>query len=445
MALCTNLLLACRGREATPRLEATRQLATNPSRMVAYHVGVSVHFSRRQGSVDAEVLGLKSLGATSLRDDVTWARVESTPGAFSIPADWDDYIQRARDEGTEPLLILGYGNALYDGGDKPTSDEAIDAFARYAAFVVEHFRGRVRMYEIWNEWQLGIGHTTPGTPEGYARLLRRTVAAVRRVDPDAILIAGSVPSQGLPPSGIPKFLRSAIPSWLERMVQAGGLKGIDGVSIHPYVFSERDKSPEKVLHWVTQIEEELREANDGSPVDIYLTEIGWPTHTGKTGTPPEVAAAYAARLLFGARTLPYVRGVWWYDYSDDGTDPHEREHHFGLLTYDGREKPAAAAFSTSAALTTQATNTRRIDVGDPACWVAQFQLGARSVTAVWSSDGAPKRLRFKAAVIPVVRRYDRVLGSACVSASSGGFSCELDVLDVPLTIEGPLDGLVVES
>src|SRR5690606_13281698 len=38
--------------------------------------------------------------------------------------------------------------------------------------------------------------------------------------------------------------------------------------------------------------------------------------------------------------LPNVRGYWWYDFRNDGTDKREREHNFGLLRQDYSLKPA---------------------------------------------------------------------------------------------------------
>jgi hypothetical protein len=49
-------------------------------------------------------------------------------------------------------------------------------------------------------------------------------------------------------------------------------------------------------------------------------------------------------LLAAAR--PWIDGVWWYDLFDDGDDPGNREHRFGLIAKDRSPKPAYTALST---------------------------------------------------------------------------------------------------
>jgi hypothetical protein len=69
-----------------------------------------------------------------------WRRARA---ALRILKDWDNYVRRAASTGIEPLLILDYGNKFYDDGDKPRTEEGLEAFARYAEFVVRNFKGVV--------------------------------------------------------------------------------------------------------------------------------------------------------------------------------------------------------------------------------------------------------------------------------------------------------------
>jgi hypothetical protein len=38
-----------------------------------------------------------------------------------------------------------------------------------------------------------------------------------------------------------------------------------------------------------------------------------------------------------------VKGIWWYDFMNDGLDPREYEHHFGLVDEQGQPLPAYQA------------------------------------------------------------------------------------------------------
>ena len=93
--------------------------------------------------------------------------VEREKGKLAMPEQFDTYVRKAAAEGLNVLLILDYANRFYDDGDRPRSPEAIEGFCRYAEFVVRHFGKDVRMYEIWNEWDIGIG-----LPEQHRRAAR---------------------------------------------------------------------------------------------------------------------------------------------------------------------------------------------------------------------------------------------------------------------------------
>ncbi len=196
----------------------------------------------------------------------------------------------------EPLLILAYGHPRY-GRDKPRTREAIDAFSRYAAFVVAHFRGRVRLFDLWNEWDAHTGGTTEGSAEDYVALARVAYPAIKAANRDAIVLSGGISSLGLGQG------------WVERFVALGGLSYVDGVSVHPYNFDRAGAStPEAAIATL----ERVHAALGAAPKPIYVTEMGYPAHTGKGGVSPEVAALDLTRFVLLASTRPYVAGVWWY-------------------------------------------------------------------------------------------------------------------------------------
>ena len=55
--------------------------------------------------------------------------------------------------------------------------------------MVNHFRGRIHYYALWNEQD--IGYWNPwGNPEEYGRLLKAFIPAVQQADPEAKVIYG---------------------------------------------------------------------------------------------------------------------------------------------------------------------------------------------------------------------------------------------------------------
>jgi hypothetical protein len=71
----------------------------------------------------------------------------------------------------------------------PKTPEQIAAFLRYTTWMVNHFRGRVRYYSLWNE-EDGSYWNLNANPEEYGRLLGEFVKAVRQTDPEAKIVYG---------------------------------------------------------------------------------------------------------------------------------------------------------------------------------------------------------------------------------------------------------------
>jgi hypothetical protein len=85
----------------------------------------------------------------------------------------------------------------------------------------------------------------------------------------------------------------------------------------------------------------------------------------------------------------------WYDLRDDGPNPFDREHNFGILDQDGSEKPAMRALrvlTNSARSHTYAGLVRDVPKGLHAM---RLDGADDTVFIVWNDDVAiPARLRF---------------------------------------------------
>jgi hypothetical protein len=148
-------------------------------------------------------------------DPTSWDWVERKRGVFEIAPEVDDYVDSLIENGVKVQVQLMYGNPMYTGpnGKKPDeiapepgtfhnddrsfnsvfwppkSPEEIAAFIRYVKWTVNHFKGRIHYYALWNEQD--IGYWNPwGNPEEYGRLLAAFAPAVHEVDPTAKVIYG---------------------------------------------------------------------------------------------------------------------------------------------------------------------------------------------------------------------------------------------------------------
>jgi polysaccharide biosynthesis protein PslG len=287
-------------------------------------IGTSMNDSTGVGTA------LSWLGVKSVRMDVPWKLVEVSRGQYTMPAAIESRVNDATSRGIEPLLILAYGNPLY-GNDKPTTPAAIAAYSRYAAFVVTHFRGRVRLFDLWNEWDAQTGRTKAGTPDTYVSMAKEAYAAIKAANPEAVVLSGGISGSGL------------AAGWLERFLQLGGLQYVDALSVHPYNFFSKVNTPEGAIAQLDRINELTRSVARDRQVRLYVTEMGYPTFAGKGGVADSAAAHDLTRFLELASMRDYIAGVWWYCLRDQGTDRANKEHHFGVMDAAMKPKPAAYA------------------------------------------------------------------------------------------------------
>lgn len=159
-----------------------------------FYVGACTHFAQNKGTPSQNLEMAAHAGIVSIRDEVSWQRVERQKGKLVIPDYFGKYLDEAVKRGIRPLIIFDYGNRFYDGGNYPASDEALEGFARYCEAIVRYAGDRVKLYQVWNEWDGGCGMRGygRGTPEGYVKLLKTVYPRLKKIAPDAIIISNSV-------------------------------------------------------------------------------------------------------------------------------------------------------------------------------------------------------------------------------------------------------------
>lgn len=346
--------------------------------------GVCTHFVQRKGILDETIELIRATGVQSIRDEVPWAAVEKTRGVYEFPQRVDDYITAANKAGLQVLIPLGYANPLYEDGKKPTTPAGIKAYADYCRFIVTHLRGRVKWYEVWNEYNIGIGvkGNEPGTPENYMAMIEVASKAIREADPDAIIIGGVVAPQALKPGG-----------YFEKICALGLMKNCDVVSVHTYNYAQpkSTRTPEAWLEAMKRIEQTVRQSPGGEKTPIWVTEHGWPTHVGTGGSALQLSADYLARAFLLARTLPSIQGLWWYDFQDDGWNLNYNEDCFGLVRADLTPKPAYAALQQIAPLVSTARFEGEVKTDDDAVRMLRFVApDGKQIIAAWSTLDQPQ-------------------------------------------------------
>ncbi|MDB5104479.1 MAG: hypothetical protein JWP91_2168 [Fibrobacteres bacterium] len=292
------------------------------------NLGVNIHFTRNDKALDA----LEGAGMAFLRMDLGWAGIEKAKGIYDFSA-FDGLVASASARGLQVHFILDYSNPLYAPGP-PLEAAAVAGFKAFASAAAAHFKGKVPSYEVWNEPNISV-FWNPPDPAAYAALCKEAIAAVHAADPGAKVSTGGVSEVDWP------FVRKAM--------GAGGAAGADAIGVHPY----RGSHPETLIDQVVLLRESVRQAFPAGSPPLWDTEWGYTSSDFGPGTSVPARALHARytvrRILTSwAAGFPFIVN---YDLLDDGPDPLEREHNFGLLTTALEDKPAMTAVRVLAART----------------------------------------------------------------------------------------------
>ncbi|MDI6973054.1 cellulase family glycosylhydrolase [Serratia sp. PF2-63] len=305
----------------------------------AFEVGINMHVRHYPNTGDYYLNLAKEYGFTSIREDYPWAQVEGPQGKYSLIGNLGKvdavFAQSEKNFGLSSMLVLAYTNPLYDKGGYPQSEAAIDAFANYAYWTAKRFKGKVKYYEIWNEWLVGTGvrgAKNPPSETVFFELVKKTALAIKKADPDAIVMTGSL-----------NPLKEKDNAWLDKLLDMDLMHYVDAISVHPYSYRNPDnemRKPEGNLAGIDIFEDKLRKKT-GRTIPIYITEMGFPTHIGDGGISGNLAAQNVIKYTLLAKSRDYIKGIWWYDLIDDGANDRNREHRFGFISQNLSPKPAA--------------------------------------------------------------------------------------------------------
>lgn len=311
---------------------------THVSAQAFHSIGFCTHLGQSKTDPTELIDWLSNSNFNTVRDEVYWRDVEPSPNQFKLTPRAAATLQTFRKlkaMGVDPLIIVGYGNTLYDGGSQPYTDEGREAFARYSGWLATNTAEFATKFEIWNEWNIGAGRkpfVRQGSASDYVKLVEKSAQAIRKANPKAEIIGGSIAED----------LKS---DWLKEAIDNGLLKHVDAVSIHLYNHSipmHRGGAREMVER-IRRVHDVLTQASPGKRVPIYVTETGWPTNIGQFGVPHADAATQSIEFLFEVQALDYVDGIWFYDFKNDGNNPANREDNFGLIDQNSTTKPAGCA------------------------------------------------------------------------------------------------------
>ncbi len=360
-------------------------LTTGTASAQALRLGTTTHFS--QGWPIGLLANAKGIGVKSIRDSLHWPVIEKTRGQYDFSDPRTRHIRLACAAGMTVLLVLEPRNPLYDGGTTAFSAEGRAAFANYVLAIADRFKGCVTAIEIGNEINGRNGITGPAAIDRIAShlaLLRSVYGRVKPLHPEVELLGGSTNVIGT--------------GFLAKLFEAGALKAMDGVVVHPY-----RKTPEGVEWEISRLRSAMQRTGEVKPI--------WATEFSREFAQPTDAAPFYLKILC-LMTAAGVDHTYWYALADEKWFPT-----MGLLTTSGGTKPASRAFEYAAVNLAPSGGATRIGT-DPTLYHFRFD---REHSIIWGA-----------------RRAMTVSGNAIFRRADGTIvRGPTEVSDDPIIVEGP--------
>ncbi|MGC2108145.1 MAG: endo-1,4-beta-xylanase, partial [Candidatus Korobacteraceae bacterium] len=300
-------------------------------------------------------------GANWARVFLRWEEVEFVRGQY----DWRSIDELVNLYSAQNIQILGVLGETAPKWAVASGQETEAAFYRFVKAAVEHFRGKIRYWDVYNEvdskYHGGVV-MDKADPAADIRLLREETNTIRRAQPDARLVCCSTGTS----------------YWLvydKRLYDNGLLNAIDILSLHPY-----QSGPPEERDGLFNYPEMIGRLRDlehtyGGNKPIWSTEANWliGPEGEKGGLAPYVDEHSQSSYLVRVNLLSMALGVTYFAHSPFFT-PFHRE-----ILLDSVASYANMAYNFG-----QTTGARLLTLPDGIYGVTANE-GSRTISALWTT------------------------------------------------------------
>lgn len=377
-------------------------------------VGVCAHYDRPGGDSKDTVDLAKAAGFGSIRAD--WWRTDVGDGSFadsykSNPR-FSAYISESDKIGVGKLALIQVNSKLYsddDGGIYTT--ENLTALENYCEWFARTYKDSVKYIEVGNEVDYILNSDKTQTPPSdYAKALKAAYNGIKRGNPDAKVLLSAIyvkyDTRVVHNAGYDIDISYKCADYLREVLDSMKTEGkyyFDIVASHPY----HDAQPPEVndwwsnnLNWVTlgnRIKSILGEFGLNSGADkkaVWATELGY--SDVMYGYTQEQVAAYLMRTLMLNEMYGFFDRVYFYCLYNEGSNPSESEHNFGLLnTWKNVSTPLSAkpAYLATAFYNKIIQDAKFIGtapeisaVSGNKLYTAEFADNTRNIKVIWNTE-----------------------------------------------------------
>ncbi|HJW84455.1 MAG TPA: cellulase family glycosylhydrolase [Anaerolineae bacterium] len=190
---------------------------------------------------------IQEMGFTWIKQQFAWRDIE---GAGKGRFEWsraDDIVRRVNNRKLKLLARIDRQPFwAQPAGTEPLENAPpanLQDFADFCYALADRYRGKIAAYQVWNEPNLAREWgDRPPDPKAYVELLKTCYVAIKRADPDALVI-----SAGMAPTGT--WTDEVMPDdmFIEQMYQAGAAPYFDMLGVHaPGYKAPPEASPDEV-------------------------------------------------------------------------------------------------------------------------------------------------------------------------------------------------------
>lgn len=248
---------------------------------------------------------MKRIGILWARDRISWNQIQPEREKW----EWARYdaSQKIQAESGISILQVFHDTARWAAQEIPGSDKHPTQYApedtydcyRFTKTMASHFSGQVQAWELWNEFDIPVFFQ--GSADEYARILKAGYLGVKRGNPNALSLFGSVTFvSGQISWGDEVFFDKEGIRMVEKVFENGAGEYFDIFNVHHYgpVYALKGK--------IRQCRDLMRRYGYDKP--IWVTEMGI-TSTEKMGRLVDESEQEQARYLVQAWCLALSEGV----------------------------------------------------------------------------------------------------------------------------------------
>lgn len=329
------------------------------------------------GEQQKGIIAAALCGAKIVRNSFEWQRLQPDPEHWDFSL-LDSLVRSYREAGIEFQGFLGFTPRWAAAPDLRRASDwrcwnrsapDLNAWCNYVKTVLLRYRNQIRYWEVWNEPDLkGFNRMSL---EEYVALLQNAGRIAGQIAPEALIMTGGFATMNYHAgSKSATFQRDCLK-------MARGSFQIHAYHEHGSFGRFRNAVDKKFLP--------MRRETD-TRVPWYANETAV---SSMNGTERNQAITLFKKLLFA-----WARGAIgynWYNLRDDGNDPMNAEHNYGMMRMDFQPKPVYSVFNMLAGTFRNMKFVRTLEAGDDTL-AFLFSDGNDILIPVWSESASGNML-----------------------------------------------------